>query len=168
MFRLKIILTVAIIIFLFGMPIVDYAAAAEKSKCNSEGAFFNTKSEQFEVGDEEGHIIRISEMKGFYTDKHTGERVFDRTISVMDFNIKTGLGSVYGYGIETKGDGCKLFRSFKGEPSGKTQWKGKWKIIKCTGKLKGTKGGGNWVWTSYDLEANQGYQEMKGELQGPE
>ena len=142
--------------------------ATEKIKYKSEGTFYSVKWEQIGVGDEEGHIIGIYEMKGLYFDKLTGERLVDRAVGFMDVNNRTGRGFVRGYGVETNSDGDKRFRSFEGKPIGKTQWKGEWNIIKCTGKLEGTKGGGNWTWTSYDLEMNQGFQEMEGEMQAPE
>ena len=164
----KIISTIAIIIFLFGISTIDYAVAAEKVKFKSDGTFYSTKWEQIEVGDEEGHTIGIYEMKGLYFDEFTKERIVDKAVGFMDFNSKTGVGFVRGYGVETNSDGDKRFRSFEGKPIGKTQWKGEWNIIKCTGKLEGTKGGGNWTWTSYDLEMNQGFQEMEGEMQAPE
>jgi hypothetical protein len=163
----KIISIIAVIIFLFGISTIDYAMAEENVKCRSEGAFYSGKREQIEVGDEEGHIIGIYEMKGLYFDELTGERLVDRAVGFMDFNEKTGLGFVRGYGVETNSDGDKKFRSFEGKPIGKTQWKGEWDLIKCTGKLEGTMGGGTWTWTSYDLEMNQGIQEMEGEMQTP-
>jgi len=141
--------------------------AEENVKCKSEGSFYSDKWEQIEVGDEEGHIIGIYEMKGIYFDELTGERLVDKAVGFMDFNVKTGLGIVRGYGVETNSDGDKKFRSFEGKPIGKTQWKGEWDLIKCTGKLEGAKGGGTWTWTSYDLGMNQGIQVMEGEMQTP-
>ena len=168
MYCSKIISTIAVIIFLFGISTIDYAVAGEKVKCKSEGTFYSVKWEQIKVGDEEGHIIGIYEMKGLYFDELTGERIVDRSVGLMDFNSKTGAGFIRGHGVETNSDGDKRFRSYEGRPIGKTQWKGEWNLIKGTGKLEGTKGGGNWSWTSYDLEMNQGYQEMEGEMQASE
>ena len=164
----KIISIVAVIILLFGISTIDYAAAAEKAKCKSEGTFYSVKWEQIEVGDGEGHIIGIYETNGVNYYELTGERLVDRTVGLMDLNSKTGHGFIRGYGVETNSDGDKMFRSFEGKPIGKTQWKGEWNIINCTGKLEGNKGGGIWSWTSYDLEMNQGYLEMEGEMQNPE
>jgi len=164
----KIISIVAVIILLFGISTIDYAAAAEKAKCKSEGTFYSVKWEQIEVGDGEGHIIGIYETKGINYDELTGERLVDRAVGFMDLDSKTGHGFIRGYGVETNSNGDKMFRSFEGKPIGKTQWKGEWNIINCTGKLEGNKGGGIWSWTSYDLEMNQGYLEMEGEMQNPE
>jgi hypothetical protein len=168
MYCSKIITIVAVIIFLFGISTIDCAVAAEKVKCITEGTFYSVKWEQIEVADEEEHKIGIYEMKGLYFDELTGERIVDKSVGFMDFNSKTGDGFVRGYGVETYSNGDKMFRSFEGKPIGKTQWKGEWNIIKCTGKLKGTDGGGIWTWTSYDLDMNQGYQKMEGEMQTPE
>ena len=164
----KIIAIVAVIIFLFGISTIDCAVAAEKAKCITEGTFYSVKWEQIEVGDGEGHIIGIYETNGVNYYELTGERLVDRTVGLMDLNSKTGHGFIRGYGVETNSDGDKMFRSFESKPIGKTQWKGEWNIIKCTGKLKGTDGGGIWTWTSYDLDMNQGYQKMEGQMQTPE
>ena len=56
----KIISIVAVIILLFGISTIDYAAAAEKAKCKSEGTFYSVKWEQIEVGDGEGHMLAVA------------------------------------------------------------------------------------------------------------
>ena len=164
----KIFAVTAVVMFVFGIATIDCAVAAEKVKFKSEGTFYSVKWEKIEVGDEEGHIIGVYETEGLSFDGITGERLVDRAVGLMDINNKTGRGFVRGYGVETNSDGDKMFRSFEGKPVGKIQWKGEWNITKCSGKLEGTKGGGIWTWTSYDLVMNQGSLEMEGEMQTPE
>ena len=163
----KLISVIAIIILPFGLCTIDYAVAAEKVKCKSEGALYSAKGEQIEVGDEEGHIIGFYELEGLYFDTLTGERLVDKAVAFMDMNNNTGRGVLRGYGVETNDDGDQMFRSFEGKPLGEKQWKGEWNITRGTGKFEGVKGGGVWTWASYDLEMNQGYLVMEGEMETP-
>jgi hypothetical protein len=84
---------------------------------------------------------------------------------MMDINLKTGQGSLQGYGVGIDKDGDKSFRTHEGKPVGKGHWKGTWTIVKGTGKYEGTKGGG--TWDSYSLTPKQSYVEVEGEMEMP-
>ena len=61
MFRFKLIAAMNVILFIFGITMVNYAVAGEKFK--GHGASTTVKWEQIEVGDEEGHVIALTQSK---------------------------------------------------------------------------------------------------------
>ena len=61
MFKSKLLIVTAVIVFIFGLAILDGAIAGEKRQIKSHGASYTTTVNQIEVGDEEGHIILIFE-----------------------------------------------------------------------------------------------------------
>jgi len=161
----KIISANLLIFFIFGIATVDNAIAGEKVKQKWHGISYSTKFEQIDVGDEEGHIIAIYENKSIYVNEATGERAVDRGSGILDINMKTGIGSVRGYGELTYENGDKMYRYSEGKPVAKGISKGVWKITKCTGTLEGTKGGG--TWTSYNMAPKQSFVEVEGEMETP-
>ena len=161
----KIFAATAVVVFVFGIATIECAVAGERIKAH--GASFTVKWEQIEVGDEEGHVIGISESIQIYFNETTGEKSTSTSIGLMDINIKTGQGSGhgYGYGVSLLKDGAKRIRTWEGKSVGNGHWKGTWSYIKGTGKYEGIKGGG--TWDSYYLAPQQSYLEVEGEMEMP-
>ena len=160
----KMLTMTTVVVFVFGLAMIDCAVAGEKIKAH--GVSFVTNWNQIEVGDEEGHVIAIAEQKALYIDDITGEKTVDTSKNLMDINLKTGQGTLKGYGVETFPNGDKVFRVHEGKPVGKGHWKGTWSILKGTGKHEGVKGGG--TWESYSMGQGQpSYIEVEGEMEMP-
>ena len=141
MFRFKLIAAMNVILFIFGITMVNYAVAGEKFK--GHGASTTVKWEQIEVGDEEGHVIALTQSKQIYFNETTGEKTTSVSIGLMDFNIKKEMGSGHGYGITTTKDGDKRIRTWEGKSVEKGHMKGTYSYIMGTGKHEGIKGGGH-------------------------
>jgi hypothetical protein len=164
MFRFKIFSVISVLLFVFGIAMIDSAMAGEKF--TAHGVSFVTDSKQVEVGDEEGHMLLIIEQKALYINDKTAQRRVGTSKNLIDINIKTGQGTLKGYGVETLPNGDKLFRVHEGKPVGKGHWKGTWRILKGTGKHEGVKGGG--TWDSYSMGRGQpSYIEVTGEEEMP-
>jgi hypothetical protein len=161
--RSKIIAIITVIIALFYITMVDYAAANDKMKWHGTG--INVKWEPLEVGDEEGHVIAITQSKQIYINETTGEKSTSVSIGLMDINPKMGQASGHGYGVSIDKDGSKTFRSWEGKAVGKDHWQGEWKVVKGTGKNEGITGGG--TWDSYSLAPQYEYLEVEGEIKVP-
>ena len=159
----KISAVTTVVLFFFGMAMIDYAMAGEKVEMY--GSSVTTKSHQMEVGDEEGHVIIISESKQVYFYKKTGEKFIRVGQNIMDINIKTGIGTLKGYGVATSPNGDKRYTITEGKPVGKGHWKGTYTYTKGTGKAEGIKGGG--TWDSYSLAPGISYVEIEGESEIP-
>ena len=112
----------ALVIFILGIPTID--CSAESTKQKSHGVGYQTKWEQIEVGDEEGHIIGISLIKQFYFNETNGEKLPSTSIGLIDMKLKTGEGTGHGYGVTTDKDGDKRIRSWEGKTVGKGHWQG--------------------------------------------
>jgi len=163
MVRYRIFAVTTFIIFVFGITTIDCAIAGEKFKAH--GSSYMVKWEQLEVGDEEGHVIAITESQQFYFNETTGDKHPSTSIGTMDMNIKTGQGSGKGYGTSIDKDGDKSFRTWEGKTVGKGHWKGTFTYIKGTGKYEGIKGGG--TWDQYSIAPKQSYLEVEGEMEIP-
>ena len=164
MSRSKILAVTAVVVFVFGVAIIDCAMAGEKIKLH--GVSFVTDSKQVEVGDEEGHVLLILEQKQLIINEKTGAKVAVTSKNLVDINLKTGQGTLKGYAVETFPNGDKLIRTHEGKPVGKGHWKGTWSILKGTGKLEGSKGAG--TWDSYSMGRGEpSYLEAEGEMEFP-
>ena len=159
----KILAVTAIIIFVSSSAMVDCSVAGDKMKWH--GGSINVKWEQIEVGDEEGHVIGLSQNRTIFFNETTGEKSASVSIGLMDINPKTGKIFGHGYGISTFKDGSKTFRSWEGKAVGKGHWQGTWTVIKGTGKYEGATGGG--TWDSYSLAPQHSYIEVEGEYKVP-
>jgi hypothetical protein len=160
----KIFTVATVVVFVFGAAMIECAVAGEKFK--SHGVSFVTGWNQLEVGDEEGHVLATVDQKQLYFNETTGEKNVSTSKNLMDINLKTGQGSLRGYGVETHANGDKIFRMHEGKPVGKDHWKGTWSILKGTGKYEGVKGKG--TWDSYSMGQGQpSYMEVEGELEMP-
>ena len=114
-----------------------------------------------EVGDVEGHVIGLYENTQVWVDDITGERMTGYNRGTMDFNTKTGQGTMFGYSILTWPNGDKRYASSQGKMVGKGKWEGTFTDIDGTGKFKGTKGGG--TWKSESLERGISHIVAEGE-----
>ena len=159
----KILTMTTVVLFVFGIAMIDCAVAGEKTKLH--GTSVGTKWHQLEVGDEEGHVIAVSESKAVYFNEKTGEKLTYVSKVIMDINLKTGQGTLKGYGEMTSPNGDKRFTMSEGKPVGKGHWKGTYTYTKGTGKLEGIKGGG--TWDSYSLAPGISYIETEGEREMP-
>ncbi len=163
MFRSKLFAVTAVVMLVFGIATIDCAVAAEKVKYH--GTSVTTNWQQMEVGDEEGHVLATSEAKQIYINEKTGEKFVSITINNMDINLKTGQGTLKGYGVSTFPNGDKIVRMHEGKPVGKGHWKGTYSYIKGTGKYEGVKGKG--IWDSYSLAPQMSYMEVEGKVDMP-
>jgi hypothetical protein len=164
MFKSKILSVMSVLLFVLGSGMINGAAAGEKFK--SQAVSFVTNWQQIEVGDEEGHVLALVEQKQLYIDEKTGEKAVSTAKNLMDINLKTGQGSLKGYGVETFPSGDKLVRTHEGKPVGPGHWKGTWSIIKGTGKYEGSKGAG--TWDAYSMgKGEPSYLEVEGEMETP-
>ena len=163
MFRSKLFSVLTVVLFVFGIAMIDCAVAGEKTKLH--GTSVGTKWHQLEVGDEDGHVIAITESKAVYFNEKTGEKETMVSKGTMDINLKTGQGTLKGYGVMTSPNGDKRFTMSEGKPVGKGHWKGTYTYTKGTGKLEGIKGGG--TWDSYSLAPGISYIETEGEREIP-
>ena len=107
----KILTLTTVVVFVFGLAMIDCAVAGEKVKYH--GASFTTDWKQIEVGDEEGHVIAIYEAKQLYINDKTGEKTASTAVNSLDMNLKTGMGTVTGCGWNADKDGDKIIRTVK-------------------------------------------------------
>ena len=163
MFRSKLFAVTAVVMLVFGIATIDCAVAAEKVKYH--GTSVTTNWQQMEVGDEEGHVLATSEAKQIYINEKTGEKLVSICKNTMDINLKTGQGTLKGYGVSTFPNGDKIVRMHEGKPVGKGHWKGTYSYIKGTGKYEGVKGKG--IWDSYSLAPQMSYMEVEGKVDMP-
>ena len=161
MLRSKLFTVSTVVLFVFGIAIIDSAVAGEKVKLH--GTSVTTKSHQMKVGDAEGHVIILSEVKQVYFNEKTGEKSTRIGTYIMDINLKTGKGTLKGYGVMTSPNGDKRSTIAEGKPVGKGHWKGTYTYTGGTGKLEGIKGGG--TWDSYSLAPGISYIEVEGEME---
>ena len=134
-------ITVAIlIVFTFGTANVTMAGEKVKSTATS----INTKWHHIDVGDEEGHMIAVYENKQVWVDDNTGEITTAISRGMMDFNTKTGEGTLTGYSEITDQNGDKWFSRYEGKRVGKGLTKGTYTYTGGTGKHQGLTGGGTW------------------------
>ena len=122
MFRSKLFTVITVVLFVFGIAMIDCAVAGEKVKAHGTGV--STKWQQMEVGDEEGHVIAISESKAVYFNEKTGEKETQIAKYTWDINFKTGQGTLKGYGVMTSSSGDKRFTISEGKIVGKGLFKG--------------------------------------------
>jgi hypothetical protein len=163
MSRSKVIAVSIVIIAVFGIAMIDGAVANDKMKWHGTG--ITVKWEQIEVGDEEGHVIAITQSKQIHINETTGEKSTSVSMGLMDINPKMGQASGHGYGVNFEKDGSKIVRSWEGKAVGEDHWQGAWKVIKGTGKYEGATGGG--TWDSYSLAPQYEYLEVEGEFKVP-
>ncbi|MCF8038007.1 MAG: hypothetical protein K9K79_01695 [Desulfohalobiaceae bacterium] len=160
----KLFAITTMVIFVLGAAMFDCALAGEKMKWH--GAAFTTDWQQIKVGDVEGHVIAVSKAKQLYINEKTGEKHVSNTVDTFDMNLKTGQGSLRGYGVSILKNGDKTYRRHEGKSIGKGHWHGTWSWVKGTGKYEGIKGGGTWETFSMG-RGEPSYVEVEGEMELP-
>ena len=166
MCRLKSGVLISAFIFVSIVTIIANAIAGEKYR--GRHVFYMTKWEQAVVGDEEGHIIAVFERKGIHTDfdkKPFSDGWPIHHVGKIDLNVKTGKGHASGCDIMTDKDGDKVIHRWEGGPGESGQWEGTVTFIGGTGKWKGIKGKGTWVW--HDVPPKQGYGDNEWVVEFP-
>ena len=105
-----------------------------------------TRREAFEIDDEPDHSMMIVEMEGEPIDCQVGvagEFVSRRSVTIPD-RVR-GWGLMEGY-VMTHFQHGSVFSRFKGNRDGlKKITEGTWKTYRCTGKLAGSQGQGNFT-----------------------
>ena len=166
MSRIKLMTLTATIIMFLCVTSLGSALAGEKYK--GRHIFYTTKFEPIQVGDEEGHIIAVVERMGIHTDfdkKPFSDGWPIHGVGIVDMNIKTGAGSSYGYDVLTDKDGDKVIHKWEGGPGKSGRWEGTVTFIEGTGKWKGIKGKGTWIWN--DIPPKQGYGDNEWDVELP-
>jgi hypothetical protein len=166
MLRLRCIVAIAAFMFLFILVVIENAPAGERFR--GRHVFYMTKWEQAEVGDEEGHIVAVFERKGIHID--FDKKAFSDGWAIhhagrIDLNVKTGAGHAQGYDILTDKEGDKVIHRWEGGPGKSGQWEGTVTFIGGTGKWRGIRGTGTWIW--HDVTPKQGYGDNVWEVEFP-
>jgi len=166
----KIIALTALITLTFGLTAIGNVMAGEKHKIR--GVMYSTKWEQLNVPGEEKHLIALYEDRGITTNmegKKFGEGAVTHEVLLIDIDLKTGLGSLHGYGETTDRDGDKIYWTTKGKRlRGKlwaSYWEGETTYVKGTGKYEGIKGKA--TWKSYPISPMQSYTDEVHEIELP-
>ena len=162
MSKFKILGMMALIAFAMGIFLVSDALAGEMIKCRT--AWFNTKMERIDVGDEKGHIIGLFESKGVISNmegKTFGEGWLALNVGLLDISPKTGRTG-NGYMELTDRDGNKIYMKWDLKPSGPSPWI----FFKGTGKFEGIQGKGTHSTVS-TADPKLTYVNWEGEVELP-
>jgi len=161
---IKKITLISFVVFAFNVSMLDCALAGEKIKLH--GSSLITEWHQMEVGDKEGHVMAVYKAKQIYINEINNEKFTSSDVSTIDLNLKTGQGSLKGYGVNEYVNGDITTRKYEGKSEGKGHWKGSWTFVRGTGKYEGVKGGG--TWDSYSMgQGKPSYMEVEGEMELP-
>ena len=168
MSRFRIFAFIVLIAFAVGIALVGDALAGEKFKTRT--VYYTLKVESIEVGDEEGHVVGVSEYKGIISNmegKAFGDGWAVRAVSLWDMNAKTETGSGLGYveASDRDGDKCYFRSDFKRAKGRPWQYEGIWTTLKGTGKYEGIKGGA--TWRHYVVAPKQFYLDHEWEVELP-
>jgi hypothetical protein len=144
MSKSRIYAAVIALIMIFGFSTMDFVVAGETVKTKASGTSINTKWNEIEVGDEEGHVIAVFQNTQAWVLEPDGATTTQFSRGTMDLHKKTGQGTMQGYSIMTYPGGDKRYASFDGKIAGKGKWEGTYTDIGGTGKFEGCKGGGTW------------------------
>lgn len=123
---------------------INSSVAGDKEKLKATGTSVTVKFEKIDISDEEGHIIAIFENKQVWFTEGTDEKSTAISRGIMDFNAKTGKGTLSGYSVRTYKNGEKWFSRYEGKPAGKGRWEGTHTYHGGTGKYEGMTGSGTW------------------------
>jgi hypothetical protein len=149
---IRVMAFVALIGFALGIAIVGDALAGERYKIAGTVTAATTKSEVFNVGDTEGHIVLLGESEG--VNVSTGERNFlDGAQNVgLDFvDLVMGNGPGQSYCKVSKGKDAAFYKtdgkatttlSAEGIPV--TTFAGTYSYYKGAGQFEGIQGGGTY------------------------
>ena len=76
------------LIMVFGLGTIDFTAAGETVKLKASATSINTKWEEIEVGDVEGHVIGLFQNTQVWVSDLTGEKSTQYSRGTMDFKEK--------------------------------------------------------------------------------
>jgi hypothetical protein len=127
MAKSKIIALTALITFAIGVGAIGNVLAGEKFKLST--VYYAVKWERINVADEEGHLVAALEAKGISRNmegKTFGDGWIDRYVTIIDINVKTGLGSGVGYGEWADREGDKIYYKFEGKRLRGKLWASYW------------------------------------------
>jgi hypothetical protein len=162
MSKIRIYAVMIALTLIFGLVATNFVSAGETVKIKATATSINTKWHEIEVGDAEGHVIGLFQnTQVWVVNESTGEKSTQLSRGTMDFNRKTGQGTVQGYSIMTYASGDKRWGSYDGKIVGKGKWEGTWTDINGTGKYEGCKGGG--TWTSQSMARGISHLTAEGE-----
>ena len=170
MSKSKIIALTALMTFALCMTTVGNAVAAQKFKLTT--VYYAVKWEQINVPGEEGHLVAAAEAKGISRNmegKTFGDGWIDWYVTIIDINVKTGLGSGVGYGEWADREGDKIYYKFEGKRLRGEYWASYWEgevtIVKGTGKYQGIKGKA--TTSAYPIAPMQWYSDTEWEVELP-
>jgi hypothetical protein len=135
------VLSLALVVTL---SVTVVAAASAQEKFSDTRVFTVVKAETLPVGDVEGHVLVLTEMKGY--DVQQNNVIVSRGVN----DLVKGNGRTFGYGVSTNPDGDVVHYSYEGQvttrpgPDGKplTVAEGKWTLTGGTGKWQNRSGRG--------------------------
>jgi len=142
----RVIAFLGLIGLFLGVVALGNAMAGEKFKFRTVKHF--VKFETINVGDEEGHIIAVSEAKGLVSNKEGkwfGDGWPHHFVALFDINPKIGVVVGHGYEYVTDPDGDRYYYSWEGKAVRENYWEGTYTMLKGTGKFEGIKGNGSWT-----------------------
>ena len=166
MSRFKLFAFIALVTFALGIVLVGNALAGEKIK--NRIVAYTLKWEQVEVGDQEGHVVAVTEAKGINSTimgKILPDGMLYRLPGLNDLNLKTGVGSLVSYSEYTDRNGDKIIAKNTGKFLGGGNAEGEWVFVKGTGKFEGIQGKGTWI--AHSPSPIQWYVDWEGEAELP-
>jgi hypothetical protein len=133
-----------VILFALVVTLSGVATGFAQEKFSDTRVYTVVKAETLPVGDAEGHVLVLTEMKGY--DLQQKNVIVSRGVS----DLVKGNGRTFGYGISTNPDGDVVHYSYEGQvttrpgPDGKplTVAEGKWTLTGGTGKWQNRSGRG--------------------------
>jgi len=158
---------IALIGFALGIAMVGDALAGEKLKLRL--ACYMVKFDPVAVGDEEGHLVAVSEAKGISTNLQ-GEKFLDgwpyRDCYLVEVNLNTGTWSAQGYGEFTDPEADKIYVAWEGKKVKKDgPGEGTIRLAKGTGKWQGIQG--KRKWNSYRPANDRYYVDVEWDVEWP-
>lgn len=158
---------IVVMTFVIGVAAIDHAVAGDKVK--GRCVWYSTKWEAIEVGDVEGHVIAVYEMRGIVSilegtykgAKPDGAVIVDR--GYCDLNVKAGTGFCHSYDVVTDSEGNIRYYEGEAKPVGEGVTEGTYWATGGTGACEGIKEKG--TFRSYDVGGGQSYTDWEGEYE---
>lgn len=144
---MKRFLALGVMLLLATPNLLDRTAYAGE-KFVLRASLYRAKGETLEVGDAEGHRLRVSEYMGVAFNEAGGWFLDTAQYVVKSTSTKSKAGgTLSGFKIFTMKDGSKAFARFEETRELPDGDEGTFQFIEGSGKLEGIKGGGTWrVW----------------------
>jgi hypothetical protein len=148
MFNFKNVLALFVVVVLIFSVGITTSVAQEKTKVAGKDTYATVRSENFDVGDVEGHNIGVVQQEGVFESKSD---LFNgaQTFYILTYDQVNGNGPYQGCGKMTK-NGDTVSIKFEGvvttSPSDKgpsvPTWQGTFSYQKGTGQFENIQGGG--------------------------